>query len=122
MKLAEAFENHLPLKVIISKDHERVIAEGFIVGEGIVFYDVFWYEASFHPIHLIEGEISGEGPWRVGEMVIEEMKEDEFLFEADWKSWLRFRNHEDGKEATRELAQRLMKQEFEDLSYVDNDG
>ena len=122
MKLQEAFENHLPLKVIISRDHERVIAEGFIVGEGVVFYDVFWYEASSHPIHLIEGEISGEGPWRVGEMVIEEMKEDEFLFEADWKSWLRFRNHEDGKEATRKLAQLLMKQEFEDLCDVDNDG
>jgi len=122
MKLQEAFEKNLPLKVIISKNHERVIAEGFIVGEGVVFYDVFWYEASFHPIHLIKGEILGQGPWKVGGLVIMEIKEDEFLFEADWKPWLKFRNHEDGKEATRALAKRLMKQEFEDLTYVDNDG
>ena len=120
MKLAEAFEKNLPLKVIISRDHERAIAEGFIVGEGVVFYDVFWYEASFHPIHFIKGEISGRGPWKVGDLVIKEMNENESLFEADWKPWLRFRNHEDGKDATRELAERLMKQEFEDLSSVDN--
>ena len=120
MKLAEAFENHLPLKVVISRDHERVISEGFIVGEGVVFYDVFWHETSSHPLHFIKGEVSGQGPWKVGDLTIE-IVEDEFLFQADWKSWLRFRNHGDGKGATRELAERLMKQEFGDLSYVDND-
>ena len=115
MELKTAFEQHLPLKIVIEKGHERVVAEGFIVKGGIVFWDVGWYESSGHPIQFIAGKVSGRGPWTVGDKQILEMERDEKLFQTDWEPWQRFRNHPDGKLATRELAEEFTKEGHEIL-------
>ena len=115
MDLKEAFEKNLPLKIIISEGHERVIAEGFIVKDGIVFWDVWWYESSAHPDHFIKGLVSGQGPWKVGDSVVQEMDKQEFLYQADLEPWLRFKEHKDGKEATRKLAEEFTKRNYENV-------
>jgi hypothetical protein len=116
MDLKTAFERNLPLKIILSKNRARVIAEGFVVKGGVFFWDIGWYESSSHPNHLVEGKISGEGPWKVGDKVIKELTEEEPLYVRDWMIWMTFRRTtEEGKQANRDLARDYTEEEFEIL-------
>lgn len=50
---------------------EKVIACAFTHPKGLLFLDLFWHHSSpDKAAHLIEGNISGEGPWKVGNHVI----------------------------------------------------
>ena len=116
MELKEAFEKNLPLKIVFPPDEDgytmqRVIAEGFVVGGGVVFWDVGWYEASSHPNHFVEGRITGTGPWKVGDKVIEEMKEDDDYW-GGWALWKKFQASPDGKDATRKLVKSFTEEDY----------
>ncbi len=46
------------------------MAEYFRHPEGLIFFDIFWNQAPEESIHLVQGELKGEGPWKVGDAVI----------------------------------------------------
>jgi hypothetical protein len=104
--LEAAFEAHEPLK-IIQGNSQRVIAEGFVVPGGIVFWDIGWFESPGHPNHFVPGEISGQGPWKIGSAIVEEIRPGQRLFERDWRMWQAFRRSPEGKGATRALAKKF---------------
>jgi hypothetical protein len=61
------FEEKRPLVIDVPGGGRRNIAELFNLDEfigvkGIIFVDVFYPEATWHPVHWIKGEISGEAP------------------------------------------------------------
>ncbi len=47
------------------------MAERFRHERGLLFFELFWDQAEGdRGIHLLEGEVRGEGPWKVADCVI----------------------------------------------------
>jgi hypothetical protein len=55
-----------PLYIKYPNGETRVIEEIFQHPKGILYFELFWEKDPKYSIHLIEGEITGDGPWRVG--------------------------------------------------------
>lgn len=69
--MAQLFSMTSPLMIRTPQGEERVIAEIFPHPEGIVYFDLYWHLAQpEETIHLIKGTLSGEGPWKIGDHVI----------------------------------------------------
>ena len=93
----------------------RLVAELFETEKGVLFVDTWWYEAQFNPFHEVRGKITGEGPdWMIesADVWFEPLdlkdKDDPLVGEyKEWKKWKR----RYGKEATRELAAQLVKED-----------
>jgi hypothetical protein len=88
MKILDAIKQKTPI-VIDLGDHERLIAELIKHPQGWVFVDIWWTDPlnSTHPFHLVEAEITGDGPWRLGPYEITEINAGHHLY-SDWKSWV----------------------------------
>jgi len=57
-----------PLVVRDPDGNERVIAAAFTHPLGLLYLDLFWHQSTpGKAAHLIRGELSGEGPWRIGD-------------------------------------------------------
>ncbi|RUA04402.1 MAG: hypothetical protein DSY43_06385 [Gammaproteobacteria bacterium] len=56
-----------PLYIKYPNGETRVIEEIFQHPQGVLYFELFWEKDPQYSIHLIKGEISGDGPWRVGE-------------------------------------------------------
>lgn len=113
------FEAKGPLVIELPFGGRRLIAEIFPLEvvepgkKGLVFFDTWWRGATFHPVHVVTGEIRGEGPWDIPEADAEISrldlsKEDDPLV-GEWKDWQRYREDPEGAAATRELAEEILK-------------
>ncbi|RMG28297.1 MAG: hypothetical protein D6721_08800 [Gammaproteobacteria bacterium] len=71
--MADLFSVTAPLQVRLPDGTRHILAERFpLKGQaGLVYFEVFWHfrVPAASAIHRIEGEIRGEGPWKVGEAV-----------------------------------------------------
>ncbi|HOQ47770.1 MAG TPA: hypothetical protein PK157_20850 [Bryobacteraceae bacterium] len=88
--MSNLFGKHAnPLLVETDFGGTRFAAEIFPTVKGVVFFDIGWHmNDSGHPFHLIEGKITGEGPWRVGKTVIREITEDDpYALWQEWWDW-----------------------------------
>ncbi len=56
-----------PLYIRYPNGEMRVIEQIFAHPQGVLYFELFWEKDPTYSIHLIEGEIRGEGPWKVGE-------------------------------------------------------
>ncbi len=60
-----------PLVIRFSGNREKVVARAFPHPRGLVYLDLFWHLSTpDKAAHLIEGELKGEGPWRLGDVRI----------------------------------------------------
>jgi len=99
MDLFEAFERRLPLVVVVAPDNERLVGALFRRERGVAWADAGWPDATWQPFHVLEGKVSGEGPWQVGGTEIRLAVDGERLME-DWRGWREFRASEDGRRFT----------------------
>ena len=57
-----------PLIIRFSQEEEKVVARAFSHPLGLVYLDLFWHRSTPNKAaHLIQGQLQGEGPWRVGD-------------------------------------------------------
>lgn len=50
---------------------EQVVAAVFPHPNGLLYFDLYWHLGQpEETIHLVEGTLSGEGPWKIGDYVI----------------------------------------------------
>jgi hypothetical protein len=57
-----------PLVVRFADGSEKVVAACFPHPLGALYLDLFWHQRSpAEAAHLLRGELSGDGPWRVGD-------------------------------------------------------
>jgi len=57
-----------PLVIRFADGSEKVVAACFPHPLGALYLDLFWHQRSpRQAAHLLRGELSGDGPWRVGE-------------------------------------------------------
>jgi len=69
--MAELFTMTSPLMIKSPHGGEKLIAELYPHPNGIVFFEIFWDQMDANDgIYVIEGDVKGEGPWKVGEYVI----------------------------------------------------
>lgn len=69
--MVDLFSVTSPLMIKSPHGGKKVIAEIFRHPQGIVFFEVFWnLMDGDEGIHMIQGEIKGDGPWKVGDYLI----------------------------------------------------
>ncbi len=69
--MADLFSITAPLKMRNPQGNEQILAELFPHPKGILYFDLYWHLGQpEETIHLIEGTLSGEGPWKIGDFVI----------------------------------------------------
>lgn len=87
--MSSLFDKHTDPLIVEIGENRRTVAEIFPTAKGVVFFDTGWHlNDSGHPIHVIEGKITGEGPWRVGKALIRLMTEDDpYDWWQEWWDW-----------------------------------
>ena len=117
MRIADAVETGLPLvfEVDLGDDEPpvyRVAAEVWLLDTAIAWVDVGWNTEPGGAAHMVEGMISGNGPWmieRPGGPVVRKLtiRPATRQIEIDQiESWARYRRSADGRRATRAAAAR----------------
>lgn len=114
--MADLFSVTSPLVIRSPRGGEKVIAELFPHPNGLLFFEIFWNQMPDQKgIHLIEGEVHGEGPWKVGEYVIHVLgchgsNADLALEFSQWQMYLQSPMHDYPDQLTiRKLAHTVTK-------------
>ena len=68
--MADLFSMKSPLMIRFSNGEKHIMAEYFKHPEGLLFFDVFWNQSDDSAIHIVKGSYKGEGPWKIGDAVI----------------------------------------------------
>lgn len=69
--MADLFTVTAPLLIRHPGGERRVMAEVFPHPRGLLYFVPFWDRLPLErAVHLVEGEIRGEGPWKAGECII----------------------------------------------------
>lgn len=57
-----------PLVIRFADGSEKVVAACFPHPMGLLYMDLFWHHSTpEQAVHLLRGELVGDGPWRVGD-------------------------------------------------------
>lgn len=103
-----------PLVLRFGDDREQVVAACFRHRLGLVWLDLLWWLGSpADKAHLIEGELQGEGPWKIGEVSIRLLgchHTDPHLEPQleEWRDWLaRNPEGEPSRERVLEVGRKL---------------
>lgn len=103
-----------PLAIRFGDGSEKIVAHCFPHSLGLVYLDLFWHQSSpADAAHLIRGELSGEGPWKIGDAVIRTLgcpNTDSQLYPLflPWKEYLDQQGDEyPGIDQIREIAVKL---------------
>ena len=69
--MADLFSITAPLMIRFANGDEQVIAHHFKHAKGLLYFDLYWHLGQPQDtIHIVEGEVKGDGPWKIGEYVI----------------------------------------------------
>lgn len=89
MSLSEAYRKQLPLVIEHPVGGTRIVAALVIDDSRSAFAQDGWsMGATSHPLHIVEGSISGDGPWRIGPAKVRVLDEHERIM-AFWEGWSR---------------------------------
>ena len=67
----DLFSVTAPLLIRLPTGDLHVIAERFPHPRGLVYFDLFWHLGNPHfGVHVVEGIIKGDGPWKIGDAVV----------------------------------------------------
>jgi len=70
--MADLFTVTAPLQIRLPDGSRTVMAHHFRHPQGMLWFDLWWHLGDpDETIHLAEGQVHGEGPWRVGECVVQ---------------------------------------------------
>lgn len=113
--MADLFTVTAPLTLRCPDGKHKVIAACFPHQQGLLYLDTFWHLSTpDRAAHLISGELTGEGPWKIGGCVITVLgchNTDPDLSEpfGRWKSYLETRGHAEYPpgEQIRDIARKL---------------
>jgi hypothetical protein len=69
--MADLFSVTAPLLIRLPTGDLHVMAERFPHPRGLVYFDLFWQLGNPHlGVHVVEGIIKGDGPWKIGDAVV----------------------------------------------------
>jgi len=113
--MADLFTVTAPLALRFPDGSRKVIAACFPHPRGLLYLDTFWHRSTpDRAAHLISGELTGEGPWKIGGCVItvlgcHDTDPDLAAPFAQWNEYLgsRGRTEYPPDEQIRDIARRL---------------
>jgi hypothetical protein len=113
--MADLFSVTAPLTLRCPNGTRKVIAACFPHPRGLLYLDLFWHRRTpREAAHLIDGELQGEGPWKIGGCVITVLgchhTDPELAAPyAEWRAYLESDEGVDypGTEQIRAIARRL---------------
>jgi hypothetical protein len=90
--MADLFTVTAPLKIRLPDGRQQVIAELFRHPAGLLYFEMHWQEDRESRIHLVEGELKGDGPWKIADHIIYVLgcqhTDAEMAYEyAEWQTW-----------------------------------
>jgi len=90
--MADLFTVTAPLKIRLPDGQQQVIAELFRHPKGLLYFELHWQEDHEARIHLVEGELRGDGPWKIAEYIIyvlgcQHTDADMASEYAEWRTW-----------------------------------
>ena len=69
--MADLFTVTAPLMIRCPSGEKRAMAALFRHADGLLYFDLFWdRQDDGQGVHLVTGDIQGEGPWKAGDCVI----------------------------------------------------
>lgn len=92
--MAELQNVTAPLVIRFADGSEKVAAACFPHPEGMIYLDLFWHQTTpDKAAHILPGQLTGEGPWKVGSTIIRVLgcrNTDPHLQDAfsQWKDYL----------------------------------
>jgi hypothetical protein len=87
----DIFSVTAPLVIRLPSGEKRVMAERFPHPKGLLYFEPFWRDNEFQPaVHLAEGEIKGDGPWKIGDAVITVLSCGDAELNMEWNNWQQF--------------------------------
>jgi hypothetical protein len=67
----DIFSVTAPLTIRLSNGEKHIIAEKYLHKDGFLYFEPYWHERPIEDaVHFIEGELNGDGPWKVDNAVI----------------------------------------------------
>ena len=89
--MANLFSIKSPLLVRYPNGEQHVVAELFQHAQGIVYFVPWWLAVEPPGVYLVEGEVRGEGPWKIGDVIVRLMScgdSDDSMYWAQWQQYL----------------------------------
>jgi len=103
-----------PLTIKFPDGSRKLIIEKFSHEQGLLIYEPFWHiNGLTNSVHLIKGDITGEGPWKIGQHIIMvtgcQVSDPEMSRQlSDWQAYLSIPDQQyPGEEQIRILARKL---------------
>ncbi|MGD8742437.1 MAG: hypothetical protein PVH46_03365 [Granulosicoccaceae bacterium] len=85
--MADLFSMTAPLLLVFPGGEKRLMAEKFAHPEGLVFFDPYWLESGAPAVHVLKGELLGEGPWKIGDVVVRVLSCGDTEESMQWSMW-----------------------------------
>lgn len=85
--MADLYTVTAPLLVHYPDNTFHLVADIFPHPEGILYFEPYWYELGPDAAHSIEGILQGEGPWKVGEVIIRLLSCGDNELSMQWSEW-----------------------------------
>lgn len=87
------FKTTAPLMIHCNEGKKRVIGECFPHPHGVLIFEIFWFEAEEieSKVKLIEGELKGEGPWKIADCIISVVNcrdEEVAIDSSEWQDFI----------------------------------
>ena len=88
--MVDLFTVKSPLLVSYKNGEQHVVAELFPSEHGIAYLVPWWLAVEPPGVYLVEGDITGEGPWKVGDVIVRLMSCGDTEDSMYWTQWQQY--------------------------------
>lgn len=85
--MIDVFSMTAPLIIRLPEGDEYIMAEKYPHADGLVFFEPFWLATGTPAVHVIKGEIKGDGPWKIGKAIVRVLSCGDMELSMQWSTW-----------------------------------
>jgi len=85
--MADLYTLTTPLLVRYPDGEQRLIADKYMHPHGMIYAEPYWLESESPRAYLIKGTIKGEGPWKIGDVIVRLLSCGDTEEAMQWANW-----------------------------------
>lgn len=85
--MADIFTLTSPLLVRYPDGEQRLVADKFRHPLGMVYAEPFWLQHKTPQAYLVKGDINGEGPWKIADVIVRLLSCGDVEYKMQWAEW-----------------------------------
>ena len=85
--MADIYTLTAPLLVQYPNGEQRLVADKFSHSSGMVYTVPYWLEGEIPAAYLVTGEVKGEGPWKIGDVIVRLLSCADTEHKIEWAGW-----------------------------------